>query len=459
MSERAAEARVTAPPEPLPRARPGVHSLATQMGNAAFRLARTASPGAGLLHPQLGALLGRRRLLRTPAWSATEATAIRDTWARDGRYTVTRTGDVRQTHAYAVWKAGALKAIKPQPKAPSDEARAWIAAHETHEEWSVRGTGTEPAAAGALPAALAAVGQPPTPSMRPVSRYEVTLPGGATFAYRDDPVAPSYRYLTNETGVGRGGRRLSDRSDADAILTAAGITDATVRKVMTKVSTEEGGFEAVNTYDTGFISVGFIQFISGATGTGSLAAVLREMKTGDPTEFATYFHALGIDVDGGALSVVEPGTGNVLTGAAAVTAVMDDKRLTAAFQRAGTDSRAFQAAQVKRAFADYYLAPQTFTVQEGAVTISGRYEDVLTSDAGKTALMDRAVQKGAGGARSKFRDACKAAIAAHGVTTLAELARYEIEIIPTIQNRIAVLTQTDLTQPPAAPVAAPAPVP
>jgi hypothetical protein len=81
-------------------------------------------------------------------------------------------------------------------------------------------------------------------------------------------------------------------------------------------------------------------------------------------------------------------------------------------------------------------------------------------------MMDRAVQRGVGGARNKFRDACKAVIAAHPtVTTLAQLAAYEIEIIPSLVNRIQVLTETDLTQPPAAPAAAstaapaPAPVP
>ena len=205
---------------------------------------------------------------------------------------------------------------------------------------------------------------------------------------------------------------------------------------MTKVSAEEGGFEAVNTYDTGFISIGFIQFISGADGTGSLADVLREMKTSNPADFATYFHSMGIDVDSVALTVVDPATGTILRGSDAVTKVMDDKRLTAVFQRAGTDSLSFRAAQVKRAQAAYYLAPKSFTVTQAGVTITGNYQDVLTSEAGKVALMDRAVQKGVGSAKSKFATACKAVMTAHGATTVADLARYEIEIIPTLVNRI-----------------------
>jgi hypothetical protein len=401
-------------------------------------------------------------------WSDADATAIGNRYTTSGTYTVTETGDVRQTHEYAAWRKRAVNALKNKPAAEKTAGNAWLGAHEAHEEWVLRGsTPPEPAAAGALPAAFTAIGSPPTPSMRKVHRYDITLPGSTTaFSYRDDPVAPSYQYLINDTGVGRAGTKLSNRTDAAAIFTAAGITDATVRKVMTKVSSHEGGLEAVNTYDTGYISIGFIQFTTGADGTGSLIRVLREMRTSNATEYDTYFHSMGIDVDDVALTVVDPATGAIRRGGDAVRAVMDDKRLTAVFQRAGTDSRAFQAAQVKRAHDEYYHGPQSFTVTQSSVTITGTYGDVLTSEAGKTAMMDRAVQRGVGGARNKFRDACKAVIAAHPtVTTLAQLAAYEIEIIPSLVNRIQVLTETDLTQPPAAPAAAstaapaPAPVP
>ena len=514
-------------------------ALAGKLGNAAFGLARAATPG-GVVHPGVRSLTAARgrTLMRAPlddaihaagtgpftaafallaglsanqtsaklkrlatadlvllrahladapaadrpristaldallVWSDTEATGISTTYTTTGTYNVTTTADVRQTHAYAVWRGRAVKALKTKPAAEKTAGNAWLAAHEAHEEWVLRGSaGTAPAAAGALPAAFTALGAPPTPSMRPVHKYDVTLPGTTTaISYRDDPVSPTYPKLTNETGVGRSGTKLTNRSDAAAIFTAAGVTDATVIKVMTKVSAEEGGFEAVNTYDTGFISIGFIQFISGADGTGSLADVLREMKTSNPADFAAYFHSMGIDVDSVALTVVDPATGTILRGSDAVTKVRDDKRLTAVFQRAGIDSLSFRAAQVKRAQAAYYLAPKSFTVTKAGVTISGKYEDVLTSEAGKVALMDRAVQKGAGGAKSKFETACKAVMTAHGATTVADLARYEIEIIPTLKNRIEVLSATDLTQPPAAPAApaattapaptgAPAPVP
>jgi hypothetical protein len=389
-------------------------------------------------------------------WSDADATAVSTTYAT-GTYTVGLTGDVRQTHDYALWRRRAVQALNSKPAAEKAAGNAWLAAYEAHEEWSVRGgTGPEPAAAGAVPAAFSALGAPPTPSIRVVHSYSVTLPGTTTaINYRDDPVAPTYQYLISETGVAHAGTKLSARPDRVAIFTAAGIADATAQKVMTKVSTLEGGLEAVNTYDTGYISVGFIQFTSGQTGTGSLAGVLREMRTANAAEFNTYFHSLGIDVDSQGLTVVDPASGTILRGADAVTKVMDDKRLTAVFQRAGTDSQAFQAAQVKRAHDEYYLAPQAFTVTQGGVAIAGHYQDVLTSEAGKTALMDRAVQRGVGNARQTFRDACKAVMTAHGAQTVADLASYETEIVPPLINRMDVLHQTDLTQPPAAPAATP----
>jgi len=50
----------------------------------------------------------------------------------------------------------------------------------------------------------------------------------------------------------------------------------TVKKVFTILSTLEGKFDAINTYDAGYISAGFIQFISGKAGSGSLQKVLLD---------------------------------------------------------------------------------------------------------------------------------------------------------------------------------------
>ena len=62
-----------------------------------------------------------------------------------------------------------------------------------------------------------------------------------------------------------------------ALFAAAGFTGSEQR-VMKAVSRLEGGFDSVNTYDTGFVSIGFIQFITEGEGKGSLLEVLQQEK-------------------------------------------------------------------------------------------------------------------------------------------------------------------------------------
>jgi hypothetical protein len=405
---------------------------------------------------------------RADPYSEEDAKKIKEKWEKEGAYTTSDTGDQKETRAYYAWKVKANKVLKPTKtltKEKIDELKAWIGKYEAHELWALRSTGTEPEKPGNAPAELTALevkkgvplGAPPTPAYRKVTKYDVTMPGTKNaYSFKDDPVATSYSNLRNETGVAKLGKKIGTRADIDKRFDDAGVTDATVRKVMKKVSTEEGGFEAVNTYDTGFISSGFIQFISGETGNGSLSTVLREMKKSNATEFATYFHDLGIDVDDKGLVVVDPSQGKQLRGSEAVQAVMNDKRLTAVFHQAGANSAAFQAAQIKTGYSEYYVADHSFTVKEGTVTISGKYGDVLKSEAGKTAIMDRGVQRGVPGTKEVFKKVCRDLIKAHKLTTLEELAKYEITIIASIQNRIKVLEDSDLTQPAAAPADKPA---
>ncbi len=262
--------------------------------------------------------------------------------------------------------------------------------------------------------------------------------------------------MINETGVAKSGQRLADRSNAPALLQAAGVTDTSEQKTITRVSAREGVFEAANTYDTGFVSVGFIQFTSGRRGNGSLATVLRNLKSNDAAQFAGAFHALGgVDVNERGIVVVDPANGNALEQPAAVQAIMDDKRLTAVFHDAGINSREFQAAQVRVARDTYYLAPRTFpaTDRDGRADRHdhGRFQDVQRSEAGKTALMDRAVLHARATRRGRSPTPAGAIINQHAAGSVADLARYEVVITARLRNRVDVLQAADLTQPPAPP--------
>ncbi|MFN8499783.1 MAG: hypothetical protein U0641_18165 [Anaerolineae bacterium] len=407
-------------------------------------------------------MIGQVQRAPGKTFDETEDAEVQGRWSSDS-LSVKETGDWRQTNIYGKWTMRAKAALATKDMASTAKGlKDWIRRYEAHERWKANKKGDEPPDPGEAPAELTAalvpqkgkpkdawpaLAAPPSPTYRSVHEYKVKLPSGKSYTYTDKPVRADNPYLINDTGVGRGGRVAGKRKDIDAIFDAAGIIDATVRKVMKKVSTKEGGFEAINTYDTGFVSVGFIQFTTGKAGTGSLSGVLREMKASAPKEFDTYFYQLGIDVDAKGLVVVAPSSGKQLRGQAAVQAIMDDKRLTAVFQNAGTESRGFQAAQIVRAKAAYYRSDANFTVKSGKVTISGQYADVLKSEAGKVAIMDRTVQRGAGSSDTAFKKVCARLVKKHKLRTVEDLAAHEREIISAIQNRIKVLTQADLTQP------------
>ena len=76
------------------------------------------------------------------------------------------------------------------------------------------------------------------------------------------------------------------------------------------------------------------------------------------------------------------------------------------------------------------------------------------SEAGKVAIMDRAVHRGVGNARQTFKEACVTVIHEKGINTVRGLAEYEGLIVPVIQTtgRIRVLDDPELSQPAMIPV-------
>ncbi|HEY3332410.1 MAG TPA: hypothetical protein VGK19_20440 [Capsulimonadaceae bacterium] len=288
-------------------------------------------------------------------------------WRKAGPVGSATAGPV-YTSKYSIWKQRAvaqIAAFEDQGKfSAARNAASWIAAYEAHERWKIAG-GAEPVEPRSTPATLAIVagGPAPTAFRGLQSQFAIALPGVAQrVILRDHPVDPDYPYLINPTGVADEGTVVSERPDAAAIFRAAKLGPE-ARKVFLKVSEREGGFEAVNTYDTGYVSVGFIQFTTMEAGTGSLISVLERMREQSPKQYAHYFQSFGIDVDANhTLTVVEPGSGAVLHGADAVNAVQHDNRLIAVFYHAGQGSRDFAAAQIGAARERYYAPEHRFSV-------------------------------------------------------------------------------------------------
>src|SRR5207248_1228349 len=118
--------------------------------------------------------------------------------------------------------------------------------------------------AGNTPAFAAAVAQ---------LRYTITFQDGEPFVYEDNvQLRPRYAYYRFPQGTVAYGPMLRDMPEAelDSLFSAAGL-NATEQHVMKAISKLEGGFETVNTYDTGYVSIGFIQFVTLDTGRESLS--------------------------------------------------------------------------------------------------------------------------------------------------------------------------------------------
>jgi hypothetical protein len=302
------------------------------------------------------------------------------------------------------------------------------------------------------------------------------------------------------------GKPISASRDLSELFAKAGVTDPSAQKVLLVVSEQEGGFEALNTCDAGYVSVGFIQFTTGRTARGcKLVAVLQRMKDEEgercrrwirrPNEFEIYFRSQGLDTRDGLLLVTDPHTAFVREGSDAVQAIRTHRKFPNMFQYAGRVSRSFQLAQIAEAYETFYLAHKPFRIPVAEVKYTGpaphpryfygqgararaeefarriavqrecgtedatgrpvvlslpdlwgNYGDVFTSEAGKAAIMDRAVQYGVERA-TRVIDAALIAAAGRQRADCKTLRLHQKEIIAAVQNRIDALNDERLSQP------------
>lgn len=357
---------------------------------------------------------------------------------------------------------------------------------------------------GPMPAALReALGEPPPlfERVRP-TRYTVTFApddAPAPFVYTDTiPFPDRYAYYRSANGIVRYGRPLRDYTGEekvrlDSLFAAAG-RDRSEQNVLRAVSRLEGGFEAVNTYDTGYVSIGFIQFITARDGNGSLAAVLQWHKQNDPEDFQATFRRFGVDVaPEGVIVVVDPAAGAELRGAEAVKKIIDDKRLAAVFERAGGHD-GFRLAQIRVARDRYWPgddslvvplttvyeqrtpaeAPKKLGLYWGAPDaatqalaaqqrqferqktepdyrswaetqpLTAKVSDLIRSEAGMATLMDRKVHRG------NIRGISEVAaqlMRQNKLTKIETLRFYERPLIIAMKHRADFLSDPTLTQP------------
>lgn len=420
------------------------------------------------------------RARTAPLFTDAERARVVAYWNAAGRYEHGMPVDpaspwqVRLTPEGSAWFLAYQRAIRGAEKLPPNQDatataatqawEAWVKAKLVHDRWDAsqladaanaaradqRGSAAQfpPAEPGAMPADLAAAaGNAPDFATACIPlKYKVVFDDGEAFPYKDHvSFRDRFAYYRFPQGTVAYGQALADMPDSELTpLFSTAMTPSEARVAMA-VSKLEGGFETVNTYDTGYVSIGFIQFITGADGKGSLAQVLAYQKKYAIVDFLIEFHRYGIDVNGdGEIVVLDPSTGAEVSGAAAVMRIIEDKRLTAVFQRIGRHSKAFRTAQIAVAKRIYWPADLDVTFTVGGKELAGKVSDVVKSEAGLATLFDRKVNRGN---INPFADVVAQVMTVHKLKTLPEAAAYERDIIAQMKYRTDFLQYGTLSQP------------
>lgn len=277
--------------------------------------------------------------------------------------------------------------------------------------------------------------------------YLVNFPDGTLVKMADNPAMRSnfsaYRFPQGVMSGGTPVRTLPDEELND-LFSAAGI-DGSTAKVMKAVSILEGGFDSVNTYDTGFVSVGLIQFACLSKGAGSLGMVLLREKTNDSKAFNEDFHRFGLDVtQDGQLVALGIDDGQVYQGTAAAHQIIDDKRLVSVFQHAGQKSRSFRVAQLQIAKEQYYPCNDLVTLNLNGQTLTAKISDIIRSEAGMATLMDRKVNTGK---TDPLVSVLNQIGGSYGCRSVEDLAAHERDVIVACKYRKDYTQDASLTQP------------
>ncbi len=416
-------------------------------------------------------------------FSQEERSQVLEYWSIQDRYRTAPLADslvkgswrVRLTPEGSRWMLDYTRLIQPAKVSPSQDVRAltpqqkvweawltrkvawdnWKAAQDAFEKNRAEGAsapdvpGPEPARPGSMPSDLAGrLAQPPAfaSAVQP-ALHQVQFDDGMQLTYQDNVgMRQRFAYYRSAEGVQSFGRKVKEMSPQEltSLAREAGISDSDLR-VLNSVSLLEGGFDSLNTYDTGYVSVGMIQFAALQGGSGSLGRVLLRMKQRSPEEFVQNFRRFGLEVTPNAeLAALCPTSGAEFIGAQAAQKIIMDKRLASVFQRAGRLSREFKVAQLMIAKEMYHPASDTIRVRTGGRSWNVKVADVFRSEAGIATLMDRKVNTGKLGSL----DSVASSLASQaGLDSPDELSLLEHDLIQAMKYRKDYLSDPTLTKP------------
>ncbi|MFN4081485.1 MAG: LysM peptidoglycan-binding domain-containing protein, partial [Saprospiraceae bacterium] len=182
-----------------------------------------------------------------------------------------------------------------------------------------------------------------------------------------------------------------------ATVQSVGLSWAQARALQ-YVSTHEGCFDAINSYDKAIFSYGFIQFAAAADVGASLNVLLNSMRQHAPEAFNRIFGRVGIRAEGGGVSVLDD-LGATLRGDQAWLYIQRNVPVYGAFVQAGFEPMLIRE-QLRMANTLYVQPALNFRLDLniGGINIRiPRLLDILNSEAMLTAVIAIAINRGNGG--------------------------------------------------------------
>jgi peptidoglycan endopeptidase LytF len=222
----------------------------------------------------------------------------------------------------------------------------------------------------------------------------VPVPGNRTVTARMRDNLHYSAFMVYPEGVVYGGQSVIEVPIS--MLESIGLTEPQAR-ALEYASTHEGKYDAINSYDAGIFSFGFIQFVGASQHGGSLNRLLAAMKANAPAGFARTFQSVGIDTDQNTTTVLDD-SGRLLRGDDAWFYIQKNVQLYGAFIQAGYDPALVM--EQLRAANTLYVQPALNSRLD--ITINGirtaipRLGEMISSEALLTALIAIAINRGTG---------------------------------------------------------------
>lgn len=246
------------------------------------------------------------------------------------------------------------------------------------------------------------------------------LSGGTVVANMRDNLTVS-RHMVYPNGLSFAGQ---SRMALDLpTIQSVGITQKQAAALQ-YVSTHEGGFDAINSFDKAIFSYGFIQFTGAAAVGGSLNRVMASMKANAPTLFNRIFQRVGIDSAGGQTTVRNE-AGATLTGDNAWLYIQRNVPLYGAFIQAGFEPQLIRE-QLRMANELYVQPALNFKLDlnvAGIRIVVPRLRDILISEAALTIVIALAINQGNGGMSRIVADAVGRVAAQQQLSSLGALSQ------------------------------------